>query len=80
MHRRAPGARKTRRAITKLLKTKGPIDSAQLAERLGLTAMAVRQHLYALQREGLVSAEERPCRWTAGEILETDTQRNSIVS
>ena len=55
-----PGERKTRRAITKLLKTEGPIDSAQLAERLGLTAMAVRQHLYALQREGLVSSEERP--------------------
>lgn len=56
----APGERKTRRAITKILKTEGPIDSAQLAERLGLTAMAVRQHLYALQREGLVAAEERP--------------------
>ena len=56
----APGERKTRRAITKLLKTEGPIGSAQLAERLGLTAMAVRQHLYALQREGLVSAEARP--------------------
>ena len=55
-----PGERKTRRAITKLLKTEGPIDSSQLAERLGLTAMAVRQHLYALQREGLVAAEERP--------------------
>ena len=38
----------------------GPIDSAQLAERLGLTTMAVRQHLYALQREGLVRHEERP--------------------
>jgi predicted ArsR family transcriptional regulator len=56
----APGERKTRRAITKLLKTEGPSGSAQLAERLGLTAMAVRQHLYALQREGLVTAEERP--------------------
>jgi predicted ArsR family transcriptional regulator len=56
----APGERKTRRAITKLLKTEGPLDSAKLAERVGLTAMAVRQHLYALQREGLVSAEERP--------------------
>ncbi|HEX5886701.1 MAG TPA: metalloregulator ArsR/SmtB family transcription factor [Pyrinomonadaceae bacterium] len=55
-----PGERKTRRAIAKLLKTEGPIDSAQLAERLGLTAMAVRQHLYALQREGLVTHEERP--------------------
>ena len=56
----AQGERKTRRAITKLLKTEGPIDSAQLAQRLGLTAMAVRQHLYALQREGLVASEERP--------------------
>ena len=56
----APGERKTRRAITKLLKTEGPIDSAQLALRLGLTAMAVRQHLYALQREGLVTSEDRP--------------------
>jgi predicted ArsR family transcriptional regulator len=37
----------------------GPIDSAQLAKRLGLTTMAVRQHLYALQREGLVRHEER---------------------
>jgi predicted ArsR family transcriptional regulator len=56
----APAERKTRRAITKLLKTEGPLDSAKLAERLGLTAMAVRQHLYALQREGLVAAEARP--------------------
>ncbi|HEX6650213.1 MAG TPA: metalloregulator ArsR/SmtB family transcription factor [Pyrinomonadaceae bacterium] len=56
----APTERKTRRAIAKLLKTEGPIGSAQLAERLGLTAMAVRQHLYALQSEGLVTAEERP--------------------
>lgn len=55
-----PGERKTRRAIVKLLKTEGPLDSAQLAERLGLTAMAVRQHLYALQSENLVMAEERP--------------------
>ncbi len=55
-----PSERKTRRAIAKLLKTEGPIDSAQLAERLGLTAMAVRQHLYALQREGLVTHEARP--------------------
>jgi predicted ArsR family transcriptional regulator len=54
------GERKTRRAIVKLLKTEGPIDSAQLAERLGLTAMAVRQHLYALQSQNLVTAEERP--------------------
>ena len=57
---RRPGERKTRRAIVKLLKTEGPLGSAQLAERLGLTAMAVRLHLYALQSEGLVTAEDRP--------------------
>ena len=57
---RQSGERKTRRAIVKLLKTEGPLGSAQLAERLGLTAMAVRLHLYALQGEGLVAAEDRP--------------------
>lgn len=50
----------TRRAIVKLLKTEGPLDSARLATRLKLTPMAVRQHLYALEREKLVTAEERP--------------------
>ncbi|HEX7313876.1 MAG TPA: metalloregulator ArsR/SmtB family transcription factor [Pyrinomonadaceae bacterium] len=57
---RQTGERKTRRAIVKLLKTEGPLGSAQLAERLGLTAMAVRLHMYALQEEGMVSAEDRP--------------------
>jgi predicted ArsR family transcriptional regulator len=54
------GERKTRRAVVKLLKTEGPLGTSQLAERLGLTAMAVRLHLYALQSEGLVTAEDRP--------------------
>ncbi len=51
---------KTRRAIVKLLKTEGALDSSRLARHLRLTPMAVRQHLYALQREKLVTAEERP--------------------
>src|SRR4051812_47811189 len=51
---------KTRRAIVKLLKSEGALDSARLARHLRLTPMAVRQHLYALQREKLVTAEERP--------------------
>jgi predicted ArsR family transcriptional regulator len=54
------GERKSRRRIVKLLKTEGPLGTAQLAERLGLTAMAVRLHLYALQSEGMVGAEDRP--------------------
>ena len=51
---------KSRRGIVKLLKTEGAMSSAQLARRLQVTPMAVRQHLYGLQQEKLVSAEERP--------------------
>jgi predicted ArsR family transcriptional regulator len=51
---------RTRRAIVRLLKQEGALDSASLARRLKLTPMAVRQHLYQLQREKLVAAEERP--------------------
>jgi predicted ArsR family transcriptional regulator len=50
----------TRRGIVKLLKTEGPMDSAGLAARLDVTPMAVRQHLYALEREKLVDVETRP--------------------
>jgi len=55
-----PEERKTRRMLVHLLKTEGPLTSGQLADRLGLTAMAVRQHLYALQSEKFVTVEERP--------------------
>ena len=57
--KRAGDETKTRRRIVKLLKTEGAMDSASLAGRLHVTAMAVRQHLYALQQEKLVSAEEK---------------------
>ena len=49
----------TRRRIVNLLKTEGAMDSASLAGRLKVTPMAVRQHLYALQEQKLVSADER---------------------
>jgi predicted ArsR family transcriptional regulator len=55
-----PAERKTRRAIVKLLKMEGALDSARLARKLRVTPMAVRQHLYALQKEKLVDSEERP--------------------
>src|SRR5688572_31628890 len=35
------------------------MDSASLAAQLKVTTMAVRQHLYALQQEKLVTSEER---------------------
>ncbi len=42
----------TRQAILSELKTSGPLDAEALADSFGLTAMAVRQHLYALQEQG----------------------------
>jgi predicted ArsR family transcriptional regulator len=54
-----PAPNKTRRAIVKLLKTEGPMDAARMGRRLALTPMAVRQHLYELQREKLVEAQEK---------------------
>jgi predicted ArsR family transcriptional regulator len=42
------------------LKTKGPQTATQLARRLGVTPMAVRQHLYSLEQDALVSfSDER---------------------
>ena len=49
---------RTRRAIVNLLKQEGPMDSQMLATRLQVSAMAVRQHLYALQEEHLVTYQE----------------------
>ncbi|MBX3459065.1 MAG: transcriptional regulator [Planctomycetes bacterium] len=43
---------KAREKILFFLKTKGPQTAAQVARRLGVTPMAVRQHLYALREEG----------------------------
>ena len=54
------GNARTRRTIVHLLKQEGPMDAAQLAERLRLSAMAVRLHLYALQAEHLVTHEVQP--------------------
>ena len=58
--RQPTGEGSTRSAVLRLLKSEGAMDSARLARKLGLTAMAVRQHLYALLREKFVTAEERP--------------------
>lgn len=45
----------TRTALIRILKAEGPTAAETLAERLGLTPMAVRQHLYQLQESGVVS-------------------------
>jgi predicted ArsR family transcriptional regulator len=51
---------RTRRAIVHLLKQEGGLDAQALAAHLQLSAMAVRQHLYALQDEHLVTYHEVP--------------------
>lgn len=53
-------ATKTKRAVLDALKLGGPSDASTLAEQQGLSAMAVRQHLYALQEEGFVTFSEVP--------------------
>ncbi|MDJ0685292.1 MAG: transcriptional regulator [Alphaproteobacteria bacterium] len=53
-------APKTRRAILDLLKLEGPQEAAVLAARLSLSAMGVRQHLYALAEEGFVDTRAAP--------------------
>jgi predicted ArsR family transcriptional regulator len=60
-HTQAPAAgadRRTRRTILELLKWHGPQDARALAARLAVSAMAVRQHLYALAEEKLVVSRE----------------------
>ena len=56
----APEKTGTRRALLERLKRAGPQEAQALGAHLGVTAMAVRQHLYALEAEGIVVAEEEP--------------------
>ncbi|MFD1953182.1 helix-turn-helix transcriptional regulator [Paenibacillus thailandensis] len=51
-------ATSTRKAIVTLLKQYGPMDAITLASKLSLTGMAVRQHLYELQKQQVVEYEE----------------------
>jgi predicted ArsR family transcriptional regulator len=56
----------SKRAILDLLKRHGPSDAGDLAQELGITAMAVRQHLYALEADGLVSFKTAPAQGGRG--------------
>ena len=58
MSKSSAGNLKTRQKILSLLKTSGPLSADRLSQELDLSAMAVRQHLYAMAREKLVSYEE----------------------
>jgi len=50
----------SRQTILRLLKQQGPRDAEALASHLGISAMAVRQHLYALHTQKLVTYQEQP--------------------
>ena len=50
---------KPRRALLDILKQEGEKTAEELGDRLGVTAMAVRQHLYEMEREKLVTHEAR---------------------
>ncbi|MDO8542821.1 MAG: transcriptional regulator [Opitutaceae bacterium] len=60
--RKKSGVVSSRQAILRLLKQQGPSDSETLAAQLDISAMAVRQHLYALRTQRLVTyhEEQRP--------------------
>ena len=51
---------RSRRDILDRLKRDGPSDASALAQTMGVTPMAVRQHLYDLQAEGMVTTQEEP--------------------
>jgi predicted ArsR family transcriptional regulator len=53
-----PSPVRSRREILNVLKTEGPRDASSLGRRLRLSPMAVRQHLYALQDQKLVTYQE----------------------
>lgn len=50
----------TRRKILEILKRDGAQEAGAMAKILGISAMAVRQHLYALADEALVTASSEP--------------------
>ncbi|MGO4539917.1 helix-turn-helix transcriptional regulator [Paenibacillus sp. 2TAB19] len=44
----------TRERLLLLLRTKGRMSAGELSEELGLTEMAIRRHMYALETEGSI--------------------------
>lgn len=52
-------AKKAWRKIMNLLKQEGPMDAQSLATHLNTSGMAVRQHLYSLNKEGIIDYIEQ---------------------
>ena len=57
---------RTRTAVIDLLLADGPLTTADLAQRLGISPAAVRRHLDQLIEEGAVSSREAPARRQRG--------------
>ncbi len=57
---RSDNAVRTRRKVLELLKQRGPQDAQTLADEIGVSPMAVRQHLYDLEAEKLVTHTQDP--------------------
>lgn len=73
------GAERTRRSIVKLLKHNASMNAHQLANELGVTAMAVRQHLYSLHEQGLVSyTEEARAMGRPAKMWELTSEANRL--
>lgn len=72
---------RTRAAVVDLLLADGPLTTADLAQRLGISTVAVRRHLDQLIEEGAVSSREAPALRQRGRgrparsYLLTDTGR-----
>jgi predicted ArsR family transcriptional regulator len=50
----------SKRSVLNFLKRRGPSEAQDIAATLGVTPMAVRQHLYALEDDGLVAFAAAP--------------------
>ena len=62
-----PTVSDAKRRILEFLKRRGPSSAGEIAEHLGTTPVAARQHLASLEQAGLVGSEDRgPARRPAG--------------
>lgn len=59
----------TRQRIMLLLKTNGRMNAVQLSDEIGLTGMAIRRHMYVLEREGSINIV--PVKQAKGRPLHT---------
>ena len=59
---KSKATKRTRARVLEILKCEGPSEAAELARVVKVSAMAVRQHLYEMNEQSLVTFEEKPGR------------------